>query len=385
MKKLLFFILAFILFTNTAMAGGGEYIDAEVGLESLSISAQSFCLMDAKTNAVLHSKNEKVKLPMASTTKIMTALVAIENADLSKDVKITKESVGIEGSSIYLYEGEVLSLNDLVYALMLQSANDAAVAIALHVSGSVEKFAEKMNETARRLGMNDTQFKNPHGLHEDGHYSTAFDMSLLLSYAMQNEVFASITSTQNYKIPLIDGKNYRYITNHNKLLKTYSNCVGGKTGYTTSSGRCLVTAARKNNTLLVCTTLNAPDDWNDHRELFEYGFSAYESKTLCTRESIVYNINVVGGEKNEVVLTNLESVEISSSSDSPISMQIHSFPFLYAPVQGLDGDTAPAPLASAVYFQDGKEIARVMLYAKESIAYQKSESIWEKIKAFFGL
>jgi len=203
MKKLLFFILAFILFTNTAMAGGGEYIDAEVGLESLSISAQSFCLMDAKTNAVLHSKNEKVKLPMASTTKIMTALVAIENADLSKDVKITKESVGIEGSSIYLYEGEVLSLNDLVYALMLQSANDAAVAIALHVSGSGEKFAKKMKKTARRLGMNDTQFKNPHGLHEDGHYSTAFDMSLLLSYAMQNEVFASITSTQNYKIPLI--------------------------------------------------------------------------------------------------------------------------------------------------------------------------------------
>ncbi|MBP3293400.1 MAG: D-alanyl-D-alanine carboxypeptidase, partial [Clostridia bacterium] len=207
---------------------------AETGL-----SAYAAILTETSTGEILYAKNANERCPMASTTKIMTAVVALEHGDLAKPVQIAEKACGVEGSSIYLTAGEELTLEDLLYALMLESANDAAAAIAYEIAGGIEPFAELMNQTAERLGLSDSHFTNPHGLDDEAHYTTAADLAKLTAYALQNPKFRQIVSTYKHQIPLRGDEGVRVLLNHNKLLRMSEDVIGVKTGFTKRSGRCL--------------------------------------------------------------------------------------------------------------------------------------------------
>ena len=206
-----------------------------------SVSAKSAVLINAEDNGIIFSHNCNEKLPMASTTKIMTALVALENCPLDEKIIVDASAVGVEGSSVYLQKGEVLTLRQLLYALLLQSANDAATAIAVHVGGDVEGFARMMNEKAQKLGLHNTHFTNPHGLDDENHYTTAYELALVASAALKNPEFQKIVSTVKTEIP--KGNEARYLVNHNRLLREYDGCIGVKTGFTRRCGRCLVSVS----------------------------------------------------------------------------------------------------------------------------------------------
>lgn len=233
-------------------------------------SAQAALLLDATEGRILFSQNASARLPMASTTKIMTAIVAIENMPTDYIVTVAKEAVGVEGSSIYLYAGEQITCLDLLYGLMLESGNDAAEALAIAVGGTEERFIMLMNEKARELGLKDTHFSNPHGLPAENHYTSAADLARLTDYALQNELFAEIVSTK--KMTACEGS--RYYVNHNRLLFSYEGMIGVKTGYTQASGRCLVTAARRYGRTLICVTLNDYYCSADHVRMLDSGFSS---------------------------------------------------------------------------------------------------------------
>ena len=235
--------------------------------DALETSATAAFLLDATTGQVLYEKNPDKQMLIASTTKIMTALVAIRDGTLTDTVTVSRNAAGTEGSSMYLKAGETLSLEALLYGLMLPSGNDAAVAIAEHVAGSVSAFAERMNATAQALGMSNSSFANPHGLNHPNHYSTARDMAKLANAAMDNETLRRITSTQTITVA------GRTLKNHNKLLWSLEGCIGLKTGYTKAAGRTLVTCCERDGRRLIAVTLKDGDDWNDHRKMYEYGFS----------------------------------------------------------------------------------------------------------------
>lgn len=238
------------------------------------ISARSACLYDMDSNSFIMDKDMNEKLPMASTTKIMTALLAIEICNLDDVVCVPSEAVGVEGSSVYLKEGDLISVRNLVYSVLLQSANDAATALAIYVSGDVRSFAELMNKRACEMGLFDTSFENPHGLDSESHYTTAHDLAIITSAAVKNEVFLQISSTYKYEFNLSEST--RLLINHNKLLKTYPSTYGVKTGYTKKSGRCLVSYASRDGKNLICVTLNAPNDWSDHKIMLDYGFNSFK-------------------------------------------------------------------------------------------------------------
>ena len=224
---------------------------------------------------VLSAGNAHTRMGMASTTKIMTALLAIERLDPETVVTVPKEAVGIEGSSIYLTEGEQITVSDLLYGLMLESGNDAATALAIAAGGTVEDFVRLMNERAAELGLEDTHFSNPHGLSADDHYTTAYDLARLTCAALENETFAAIVSCKTKTIS--DGR--RYLSNHNRLLRSYEGYIGVKTGYTRHAGRILVSAAERGESQLIAVTLADPDDWRDHAALLDYGFAVLAAQT----------------------------------------------------------------------------------------------------------
>ena len=250
-------------------------------LASPSVSAVSAVLIETSGGRILYEKNANKKMPMASTTKIATAICAIENSNVDKLIEVNPKAVGIEGSSIYLARGEKLTVRELLYGTMLNSGNDAATALAYEVGGSVENFAAMMNLTAKKAGAENTNFVNACGLYEDEHYTTAADLAKISAYALQNPLFAEIAACREIKISNGDKGYPRILKNHNKLLSMYEGCIGVKTGYTKKCGRCLVSAAMRNGVILVCVTLNAPDDWNDHKNLLDYGFSKVKSKTVA--------------------------------------------------------------------------------------------------------
>ena len=237
----------------------------------IKLSAKSAVLYDTKSEVFIFEKNANTRLSMASTTKIMTAIVVLENADIDTTVIVDDRAIGVEGSSIYLEKGEEITIKALLYALMLRSANDAAEALAYEICGSIEAFSDLMNEKANSLGLKDTNFKNPHGLDAENHYTTAHDLAIISTEAIKNPVLRDISSTKKIEIESSVGS--RILVNHNKLLTLYDGCIGIKTGYTKKSGRSLVSAAKKGDTTLICVTINAPDDWNDHKKLLNYGFS----------------------------------------------------------------------------------------------------------------
>lgn len=253
------------------------------------LSAASAILVDGESGRVLFEQNAHEERSIASITKLMTALVAVESASsLDEEVVIRPEWTGIEGSSIYLKAGEKVSLETLLYGLLLNSGNDAAIAVAGHCAGDVDTFVERMNERAADLGMEHTHFTNPNGLSEEGHYSTAYDMALLARACCENETVAKIVSTKSISLGT------RTFTNHNKLLWRYDGCTGMKTGYTERSGRTLVSSAQRDGQMLVAVTLNAPNDWADHAALFDYGFEMFSCQELCTAEKVFCQVPVRG-------------------------------------------------------------------------------------------
>lgn len=344
------------------------------------VSAKAAVLMDADSGNILGAKNPDERLPMASTTKIMTALVAIEQADVSRMVEISPAAVGVEGSSIYLYEGERLSLEDLLYAMLLESANDAAAAIAIEIGGSLEGFAEMMNEKAVSLGLRNTHFENPHGLDGKEHYTTAHDLALIARAALENEVFAKIVSTYKKTIPLDENDGVRLLINHNKLLKSYDGAIGVKTGFTKKSGRCLVSAAERGGMRLICVTLNAPDDWRDHKIMLDHGFGQYSSQLLCNKGYVADILPIVGGKTDHVTAICDREVRLTlpRAALNNIERRIELSRFEYAPVT--EGDR----IGTIIFTLNGEELARVPLiagYSSEKLSYKKS--LWERIISFF--
>lgn len=252
-------------------------IDRVQANPNISVSAERAVLMDAESGRVLYEKNAYDPTLIASTTKIMTAIIAIESGKMEEKVKVSKRAVYTEGSSIYLTENEKIPLKDLVYGLMLRSGNDSAIAIAEHVGGSVEGFVQLMNEKADWLGMNHSSFENPHGLDGEKHYSSAYDLGLLMAYSMKNDTFREVTGSEMYRS---ENRDYSWMNKNKMLTQYYDPTTGGKTGFTKAAGRTLVTSAQKEGMELIAVTLNAPDDWNDHKQMFEWGFKNFETVKL---------------------------------------------------------------------------------------------------------
>ncbi len=347
---------------------------------SLSVSAESAILIEAESKKILFEKNAHEKRGIASTTKIMTALVALENSDLDEIVQATTKTVGVEGSSIYLHAGEELSMEDLLYALLLESANDAAATIAYAVAGSEDAFAGMMNDKAAELGLSDSSFVNPHGLDAEGHYSTAYDLAMITAAALQNEKFHQMVSTYRKVIENPKDQTTRLLLNHNKLLKTYEGAIGVKTGYTKRCGRCLVSAAERDGLRLIAVSLNASDDWNDHRKMLDYGFSTYEKVNLLAEGEVRMMTNVVGGERDKAALTNVKAVGVMLPKEhGEITSITELSPFYYAPLKSGQN------VGKIRYFCDGECIAEAELFSLDTVEKAQSRhSFWNWICKIFG-
>ncbi|MBQ2999092.1 MAG: D-alanyl-D-alanine carboxypeptidase [Clostridia bacterium] len=346
-----------------------------------SVSARSAILLCAEDGSVFFEKNPDERLGPASTTKLMTALTVlslVEDPDTA--VKIPREAVGIEGSSIYLVAGEMLTVRELLWALLLSSANDAATALAVFSAGSVENFCEKMNALADEWGLQNTHFSNPHGLSDDDHYTTARDLASIARRVLDDPLLSGIVATYKKTIPMDGTPDARLLVNHNRLLRTYEGAIGMKTGFTKATGRTLVSAAERGGMTLIAVTLNAPDDWRDHTAMLDFGFASYECVTLDAG-ALTYEMPVVGGVSDSVVLSNAEPISmILPKSREPISRRVEAVSrFAYAPV------SEGAPLATLAVACEGK-VASAELVTTEVVASKAPEKLgfFERIRRFFG-
>ena len=291
-----------------------------------AVSAQKAILMDAATGRILYEKDARSRSLIASTTKIMTGLIVCEQCNVLDRVKIPKEAVGIEGSSMYLREGEVLTVQELLYGLMLCSGNDAAVALAIYCAGTVEGFAGLMNDKAHVLGLTGTHFENPNGLDSPNHYSTAEDLAKLGAYAMKNPIFARTVSTQTVRV----GK--RSLRNHNKLLWRVEGADGIKTGFTKKAGRILVSSAVRDGRRLICVTINDGNDWADHAALIGDGFSGYTMRDILREGDCVGTVEIAGGQSDKVQVLAAKGFAFPVAGDEDPQILLSGPGFTFAPV-----------------------------------------------------
>lgn len=318
-------------------------------------SAASAIVIDADTGEILYEKNAYEERSIASTTKIMTSLIACESGKLDDVVTVNDEMVNVIGTSLGLRTGDKITLYDLVAGMLIVSGNDAANAAAIYLGESVEGFAAMMNEKARSIGMTGSLFVTPSGLDEGNHHSTAYDMAILAKEALNNEVFAQICKTQRTEVTINGAKHPIY--NHNKLLSFLDDCIGIKTGFTEKAGRCLVSAVERNGVRMICVTLNDGDDWNDHMSLYGECENMYHKKGF--KETM--EINIVGGVQNTVSAS--FSAEISVLNPQYLSVEYYYFPFLYAPVK------KGSEIGKAVIKYKEKEVLSVSLLAEEDVNY----------------
>ena len=324
-------------------------------VQARAISAEKAIVLDGKTGRVLYEKCADQKSLVASTTKIMTALIICQQCNVLDRMQIPKEAVGIEGSSMYLQEGEVLTLQELLYGLMLSSGNDAAVALAIYCGGTVEGFAQLMNDKARRLGMKNTHFANPHGLDAPDHYSTARDLALLAGYAMENPIFAKTVSTKAVTV------GNRRLTNHNKLLWQVEGADGVKTGYTKAAGRILVSSASRQGRRLICVTINDGNDWADHKKLLEDGFSKFHQERIVEVGQRLGTLAVFGGEKEWVDVVSAEAFDYPLAQGERVTFVLSAKGLAYAPV------VAGSDAGFAYICVDGKAVGKVAVSFEETI------------------
>ena len=363
-KVFLMVIVIFLHFFNSCSI---NKIAKSYDIERLT-SAQSMITIEASSGRVLYAKNEHQKLPMASTTKIMTGILAIERFDLKEVVEIPKEATNIEGSSVYLSEGDKITMEDLLYSLLLASANDAACAIAYAVAGDISEFSGLMNSKAAELGLDDTHFDNPHGLDSDTHYTTAKDLARLTSYALRNNTFKQIVSTYAYSFYI--GEKPRILTNHNKLLKSCDDCIGVKTGYTSKSGRCLVSASTRNDITLIAVTLDDPNDWKDHKDLYSEGFSSLTSIKIGNLIDPTLDIPLLGGAKDYLIANvdyKSDEIVVLLSPEEKVDVCFLYNKFIIAPIS--NGDI----IGEAVIKVDGNAISRYNIIAAEDIKPTKNK------------
>ena len=346
------------------------------------VSAQSAVVLTADTGTVLFEKDGHTPRPVASTTKIMTALLALEAAQEQGDplVDITQEMVAVEGSSMGLQAGDSISLTGLAAGMLLASGNDAANAAALYLDGSLESFAARMNQRAAALGMEDTHFVTPSGLDgEDaqglGHLSTAYDMALLARAALENQAFRQLCSSPSLAVEFAEHVKRVTYTNHNKLLAQYQGCVGVKTGFTKEAGRCLVSAAERDGALLIAVTLNAPNDWEDHTALLDYGFSQVEPYQLAGGD-VRLTVPVVGSPVEVVSLrgSNGGEVTLPLGQGAQVKRVVRVPKFLYAPVE------AGEQVGEICWYLEGQLLGSAPLTAAGAAPLQeKAPSLWERL------
>ena len=334
-----------------------------------ALSAEKAIVLDAATGRVLYENNADEQSLIASTTKIMTALIICQRCNVLDRVKIPAEAVGVEGSSMYLAEGEVLTVQELLYGLMLRSGNDAAAALAIWCGGTIEGFAELMNDKARELGLQSTHFVNPHGLDAPDHYSTARDLAVLTAYAMQDPIFARTVGAKTVTV------GERVLTNHNKLLWQLDGCEGVKTGYTKAAGRILVSSASRQGRRLVCVTINAPDDWNDHKTLLEQGFAGYEVRELVEQGEVLGYRHIVGGDGTAVPLVAGEGFSYAMAPGEDFEIVLSPRYFSYAPVTGGAGE------GSAYVVLGGQVVGEIPLVWGSSLeeTKEKEKTLLERL------
>ena len=348
-KKVFLFILITALFVN-------KYVFCE----KPGISAQSAILIDAESGRVLLEYNPHIKLPMASTTKIMTTLIALENGELTDKIKIKRDDIGIEGSSIYLCEGESISLEDLLYGLMLRSGNDSAVAISNHLGGNLEAFVNMMNKKAKDIGANNTNFMNPHGLPHDNHYSTAYDLALITREAMKTEEFKTISRTKMWKAER-DKNNIFY--NKNKTLWEYEGGDGVKIGYTKRAGRCLVSSATRNDTQLIAVVLNDRNWFNDCYTLMDYGFKNFITYVIFDKNQYFKKIPITDGNKDYITVVAEDSFLYPLKEEELERIKLH----INLPEKVKPPISKGEHIGNANVYLDGKLIHEGKLIAKDNI------------------
>ena len=359
MKKLISLILIFVLLLNSGFCVSAENI--------LDISAKSAVVVCADTLEIVYSKNMNEQLSMASTTKIMSAIIALEHGAVDELITVTNDMIAVEGSSIGLVDGDEISLKTLVKGMLLESGNDAANAVAYIVGGNIPSFVAMMNNKAKEIGMNSTSFETPSGLDGENHYSTAFDMAVLGAYAIKNPEFRSVCQDESDVVYYGNPPYRRVFTNHNKLLDLYDGAFGIKTGFTKKSGRCLVSAVRKNGKTLIAVTLNAPDDWNDHIKMYDYAFKIVKSVEL-TEDFSNIRLKVVGGIKDTISVEPLRVVEYTTMADDiDYNAKIFIKQFEYAPVY--KGDI----VGKVEFYCDETKIAEVPICATETVEIKNSK------------
>lgn len=343
--------------------------------QNIYTNGKSEIVIDVESGRVLHQKNIHQQLPMASTTKIMTALLAIENTSLQNKIRIHPDAEGIEGSSIFLKANETIKMIDLVYGLMLRSGNDAATAIAYEVAGSVEEFAELMNKRAKQLGANNTNFVNPHGLNHDNHYTTAYDLSLITREALKNKIFKEVVKT---KFWLAQRDGYQHFANKNKILNICEGGDGVKTGYTKVSGRCLVASATRKNMQFIAITLDDPNWFDNADKLLNHCFEKYQPYMVFQEGEIVKNIRVKNGDKETLPLIPCINliIPIQDSEIGEIVSIIHAPEVILAPIM------QNQQVGKIKTYLNGQLISSVDLLAGESIKVLK---IKDKILNFFKI
>lgn len=336
--------------------------------EPTDLTAESAILINADTGEIIYAKNAYEKRAMASTTKIMTALLTLEEGQLDRRFTADSMAIRVEGTSMGLQEGDIVTRRALCYGMLLPSGNDAANAAAVNISGSLTAFADKMNEKAAEIGMHNTHFVNPSGLDADGHYSTAYDMALLTQYALKNEEFRKISASSSATLEYGNPPYPRTLYNSNKLLVQYEGCIGVKTGFTDNARRCLVSAAERNGVTLIAVTLNAPDDWKDHSEMLDFGFTQVTPQEIMPNS---FKIPVLGGERDSITVAPEKNaiVGVTDDSEKNITIEYHIPNFVYADIMAGD------KLGVAKIYYNEAEIKTIPLVAGESsqrIIYERS-------------
>ena len=340
-----------------------------IPVKAEAVSARRAYVLDAVSGRELFVRNPDERSLIASTTKIMTALIVCEQCNVLDRMRIPKEAVGIEGSSMYLKEGEVLTLQELLYGLMLSSGNDAAVALAIYCGGTVEGFAELMNDKARNLGLTGTHFENPNGLDSPGHYSTARDLAKLAAYAMKNPIFYKTVSAKSVRI------GERCLTNHNKLLWKLEGADGVKTGFTKAAGRILVSSATRQGRRIIGVTIDAPDDWNDHCQLLNEGFARYQDRKIVQAGQRVSVLEVLGGDARRIEVLAAEDFSYALAAEECPQLVLPGPGFVYAPaVEG-------AEAGFAYVLINGTVIGKVPVVYGATVEQEAEEQkgFWQKL------
>lgn len=344
------------------------------GAEEPAVTAKGAVLMEAGAGRILWSQNGEERLPMASTTKIMTALLTLEQPGLDEVFTVNAQAIRVEGTSMGLTEGSQATLRTLAAGMLLASGNDAANAAAVRVAGTQADFVMMMNRRAAQLGMKDTNFETPSGLDGQSHYSTAADMALLARAALENPDFRSLCSQTSLELCYGNPPYDRWLANHNRLLKEYPGCIGLKTGFTKKAGRCLVSAAEREGVTLICVTLSDPNDWRDHTALLDWGFSRVRRTELPGP----WTVAVTGGEGESVTVSPGESPAVCVLEEElpRITWSVELPPFLYAPVE------PGQPVGTARCLLDGREYAAIPLIAENAAAAREipePSSLWERL------